>query len=128
MSHKPFSVVATKAFQVDTEESTVIVIPAGDLEDFRYRDVHNDVGRINDLLTRPEFENVVIDLQWKFHGGMVLIETMTAFCRAARNRSAHCRVSEEMAARLADLKLLGLWPVFSSLEDALASFRADISV
>ncbi len=123
MSLKPFLMAASKAFRVETRDATVIVTPADDLERYRYHDVHCDVGRIHDLLSRPEFENVVVDLEWRFFGGMVLVDAMTAFCRGARNRAAHCRVSDEMAMRLAELKLGGLWPVYSSVEDALASFH-----
>lgn len=124
MSLSPFSVAASKTFRVETRDATVIVAPADDLEHCRYHDIHCDVGRIHDLLLRPEFENVVIDLRWRFFSGMVLTDAMTAFCRAARQGAAYCRVSEKMLARLAELRLGELWPAYDSVDDAVSSFRS----
>lgn len=119
-SHTPFSVSVCRSFQVTARDSTLLVMPAGDLEEFRYQDVHNDIGRIQDLLNGPTFENLVVDLQGRLFRGAVLTDAIVGFIQATRGRAAVCHLSAEMAARLAEHRLTGLCPQLESLEAALA--------
>ncbi|AMV16980.1 hypothetical protein VT03_03760 [Planctomyces sp. SH-PL14] len=119
-SHTPFSVSICRSFQVTARDSTLLVTPAGDLEEFRYQDVHNDIGRIQDLLNGPTFKNLVVDLQWRLFRGAVLTDAIVGFIRSTRGRAAVCHLSAEMSARLAEHRLTGLCPQLDSVEAALA--------
>lgn len=119
-SHTPFSVSICRSFQVTARDSTLLVTPAGDLEEFRYQDVHNDIGRIQDLLNGPTFENLIVDLQGRLFRGAVLTDAIVGFIRATRGRAAVCHLSSEMAARLAEHRLTGLCPQLESVEAAFA--------
>ena len=118
--HTPFSVSICRSFQVTARDSTLLVTPAGDLEEFRYQDVHNDIGRIHDLLNGPTFKNLVVDLQWRLFRGAVLTDAIVGFIRSTRGRAAVCHLSAEMSARLAEHRLTGLCPQLDSVEAALA--------
>ena len=122
--HTPFTVSLCRSFQVTAGGSTLIVTPMGDLEDFRYQDVHNDIGRIHDLLMGPAFQDLIVDLQWRLFRGAVLTDAIVGFVRRTRGRAAICHLSDEMAVRIKDQRLDRLCPHFGSVELALAYCQA----
>lgn len=118
--HSSFIVSLCRSFQVASGGSTLIVTPTGDLEEFRYQDVHIDIGRIHDLLTGPAFQNLIIDLRWRLFRGAVLTDAIVGFVRKTRGRAALCHLSDEMATRMEELRLDRLCPHFDNVEVALA--------
>jgi hypothetical protein len=119
MTHTLFAPHVCKAFRVSSHGSTLLVAPVGDLEDYRYQDVHNDIGRILDLLLLSEFNHLVVDLEHRLFRGAVLTDALVSFARATRGRAILVDVSDAMASRLASLKLLSLFQVIDDFEVAV---------
>jgi anti-anti-sigma regulatory factor len=108
-----------KVFKVEIYGDSVIVIPMGDVNDFSYRDVHLDAGRIIELLTQHGYRNVVIDMSVRPYVGSVIIDAMVNFCRSAKGRAAFCSVSPEMTATFGEMKLNTVWRMYESRVHAL---------
>jgi hypothetical protein len=119
MTRTLFAPHVCKAFRVSSHGSTLLVAPVGDLEDFRYQDVHNDIGRILDLLFQSEFDHLVVDLQHRLFRGAVLTDALVSFARATRGRAALVHVSEEMSLRLSELRLQKLFQVVEDCDTAI---------
>ena len=121
MSVIPFPIAACRVFRVTFAGSTVIVAATRDLEDYRYQDVHDDIGRITDLLLNSGRNGLIIDLGGHFHAGAVLTDTLTSFSRAVGGKGVLVGVSQAMACRLDELRLHKMWRVVSTIEEALTT-------
>lgn len=116
----PFPIVACRVFRVTFVGSTVIVAAKSDLEDYRYQDVHDDMGRITDLLLNSELRGLIIDLGGHFHAGAVLTDALTSFSRAVGGKGVLVGVSPDMECRLEELRLRKMWHVVPTLEEGLS--------
>ena len=123
MTAIPFPIAACRVFRVTVIDSTVIVAAAGDLEDHRYQDVRDDIGRIIDLLLQPDLNGLILDLEGHFHAGSILTQALKSFGRAIGNdRTILVGVSPDMALRLEQLGLGEKWPAFPTLVEGLEHF------
>jgi hypothetical protein len=114
-----FAARINRALKAEIHGDTVIVTPTGDLGDFRYKDIHLDVGRINDLLVRDDCRNVLIDMSADPALGTVVMTALVGFCRSVKGAAAFCHVSDEMRESLNSARIGSLWPQFATRAEAL---------
>lgn len=114
-----FAARINRALKAEIHRDTVIVTPTGDLGDFRYKDIHLDVGRINDLLSHDGCRNVLIDMSARPALGTVVMTALVGFCRTVKGTAAFCNVSDEMQKSLNAARIGSLWPSFPTRAEAL---------
>jgi anti-anti-sigma regulatory factor len=110
-----------KVFWADRTGTTLVVMPLGDASEFHYGDVHVESNKVRRLLEGGAFQNLVVDLGNAPVYSAVTINVVVALSRIASNRGGRavlCRASEKTRALLQTMRLLDVWPLFESREDA----------
>jgi hypothetical protein len=122
---KDFDVLETvrhnKVFAADRAGATLVVMPLGDASEFHYGDVHVESNKVRRLLEGGSFQNLVVDLGNAPVYSAVTINVVVALSRIASNRGGRavlCRASEKTRVLLQTMKLLDVWPLFESREEA----------
>jgi anti-anti-sigma regulatory factor len=110
-----------KVFAADRQGPTLVVTPLGDASEFHYGDVHVESNKVRRLLEGGAFANLVVDLGNAPVYSAVTINVVVALSRIASNRGGRavlCRASEKTRTLLQTMRLLDVWPLFDSREDA----------
>jgi anti-anti-sigma regulatory factor len=116
-----------KVFAADRSGTTLVVMPLGDASEFHYGDVHVESNKVRRLLEGGAFRNLVVDLGNASVYSAVTINVVVALSRIASNRGGRavlCRASEKTRALLQTMKLLDVWPLFESRDDAFQALAS----
>jgi len=108
-----------RIFKVETWGDTLIVIPMGDEQNYKYHDVHIETGRVNELILGHGYRKVIVDFSQSRLVGTLILDAITNFLRKATDKAVFCGTSPEMHQSLTDLRLLTIWPLYASRHDAL---------
>ncbi|HET6323946.1 MAG TPA: FHA domain-containing protein [Planctomycetaceae bacterium] len=111
-----------KVFLADRTGATLVVTPLGDASEFHYGDVHVESNKVRRLLEGGAFRDLVVDLGNAAVYSAVTINVVVALSRIASNRGGRavlCRASDKTRGLLQTMRLLDVWPLFDSREDAL---------
>jgi anti-sigma B factor antagonist len=113
-------------FRTEREGTTLIVTPLGDAPDFHYGIVHVESNKVRRLLEGGVFENLVVDLGHAPVFSAVMINVVVSLSRIAANRGGRavlCEATEKTRGVLQSMRLLELWPLFTTRDEALQTFR-----
>lgn len=113
-----------RIFKVETWGDTLIVIPMGDDQNYKYHDVHIETGRVNELIYGHGYRKVIVDFSQSRLVGSLILDAITNFLRSATDKAVFCGASPEMHQSLTDLRLLTIWPLYASRHDALQAVYA----
>jgi hypothetical protein len=118
------SVRHNKVFAADRAGTTLIVMPLGDAPEFLYGDVHVESNKVRRLLEGGAFHDLLIDFGNAPIQSPVTINVFVALSRIASNRGGRammCQASEKTRSQLQTMKLLEVWPLFETREEAIES-------
>ena len=113
-----------RIFKVETWGDTLIVIPMGDVQNYKYHDVHIETGRVNELIYGHGYRKLIVDFSQSRLVGSLILDAITNFLRKATDKAVFCGASPEMHQSLTDLRLLTIWPLYASRHDALRAIYA----
>ena len=115
-----------RIFPVSFEEDTVIVRPQGGIRTASYQQMQLESNTITQLLmTRPNLQNVIVDVGNTDAMDSIIISCVSAICRAAKGRAALCNCSPAMLSVLTDMNLTNVWPHLQTREEAVAYVRSE---
>jgi anti-sigma B factor antagonist len=118
--------IATELFAVEREGATLIVTALADLRELDYREIEAGAGDILSLLQNGTAKNVVLDLHKTDYYGSAALGLFVKLWKRVLERDGHmafCGVSDHEREVLKITHLDGLWPIFSSREEALKAVR-----
>lgn len=109
--------------EMDRLGATVVVRPCGDLGEFTYIDLEQEIASaLRRIDNHPGIRNVVVDLEDSDYFGSSAIGLFVRLWKCVRSRQgkmAMCHLSEHEAEVLHVSDLDSLWPICSDLEAAL---------
>jgi anti-sigma B factor antagonist len=116
------SVRHNKVFAANRAGATLVVTPLGDASEFHYGDVHVESNKVRRLLEGGSFRDLVVDLGETEVYSQVTFNVVVALSRIISNRGGQavlCRASEKTRGLLQSMRLLDVWPLYDSRDDAL---------
>ncbi len=116
------SVRHNKVFAANRAGATLVVTPLGDASEFHYGDVHVESNKVRRLLEGGSFRDLVVDLGETEVYSQVTFNVVVALSRIISNRGGQavlCRASEKTRGMLQSMRLLDVWPLYDSRDDAL---------
>jgi anti-anti-sigma regulatory factor len=116
------SVRHNKVFAANRAGMTLVVTPLGDASEFHYGDVHVESNKVRRLLEGGSFRDLVVDLGETEVYSQVTFNVVVALSRIISNRGGQavlCRASEKTRGLLQSMRLLDVWPLYDSRDDAL---------
>ncbi len=116
------SVRHNKVFAANLAGTTLVVTPLGDASEFHYGDVHVESNKVRRLLEGGSFRDLVVDLGETEVYSQVTFNVVVALSRIISNRGGQavlCRASEKTRGMLQSMRLLEVWPLYDSRDDAL---------
>ena len=75
-----------KVFQVERQQSTLILIPARDALDVLESDLRREIDALHKQMETPGVVNVVVDVGNAPHYGSLIIGAIMALCKKAHDR------------------------------------------
>jgi anti-sigma B factor antagonist len=112
---------ANALFEVALEGETAVVTPLADLRELRYQEIESGGEQVLAFVSRPPVKNVVIDLgRTRYYGSAALgFFVRLGEATRGRGRMAFCNASALEMEILGVAHLDGVWPIYSSREEAL---------
>lgn len=114
-----------KLYETQLDADTMIVTPHFGMGEFRYREFHMESSSLRRDLGGPDVKNLVIDLHDANYFGSEFIGMMIMLSKAVTGKggtAAICNASEQMLEVLKTMNMDKIVPMFSTREEALASF------
>jgi anti-anti-sigma factor len=115
-------VVMLDLFEVEQEDSTLIVSPVADLREFDYQRIEAGAGDLLNLLSNEKVKNVVVDFCGTDSFGSTALGFFVKVWKRIRSRGGRmvfCNLSDHEREILEVTGLGGVWPLCSSREEAL---------
>lgn len=116
-----------KIFKVERSGDTLVVTPQGEGSAFRYQDLHLEANVIRGQMLKPEFKNLVINLEQMEYFGSEFIGSLVSMLRETKARggkACFCSARPQMLSVLQNMSLFKLWPHYDSLDAALKELSA----
>jgi anti-anti-sigma factor len=114
------------AFEVEREGRTIIITPLTDLRELDYQQVEAGARDILHLFGNNGIKNVVLDFHKTDYYGSTALGFFVKLWKRVRERSgrmAFCGVSDHEREILKVTRLDGLWPIWSSREEAVRAVQ-----
>jgi anti-anti-sigma factor len=115
-----------RAFEVECEGQTLIVTPLTDLRELDYQEIEAGANEILHLLGSGTIQNVVLDFHKTDYYGSTALGFFVKLWKRVRDRNgrmAFCGISDHEREILQVTNLDGLWPIYSSREEATKAVR-----
>lgn len=113
-------------FRVERDGNTLIVVPQEESLAFRDSALRKELNALHDLLTKPQIENLIIDLGHSSSCGATLmgaIITLGVTVRDSGGKGVLCNASEEMYDALRIMRATSLLHYYKTREEALKAFE-----
>ena len=117
-----------KIFQVEEDNDTIILIPEGEGSSFRYADLQMEANYVRNLIAKPQYKTLLIDLGNLNYFGSEFIGALITIAREKKNRRGKvvvCNAVEQMREVLENMSLFKLWPYFETREEAMSTIAAE---
>ena len=111
-------------FDVGREGETLIISPTANLRELNFREIEEGMEKLFELLRSTPVRNVVLNFGKTDYFGstaLTLFIRLWKTVRARDGRMALCNVSDYEREILAVAKFDSLWPIYPSVEEALAA-------
>jgi len=122
--------LAKEIFEIEQQGDTIIVVPTVDLRELDCQRIVTGGKDIFDLLNESGTKNVVLDFhKTDYYGSTALGFFMRLWkrVRGLDGRMAFCNLSEHEKEILRLTKLDHLWPLCSSIQEALDVVRGEMA-
>lgn len=110
-------------FETTIRDEKLVIIPQGSTLEFSHNQVQIESNHLIRLFNSPELKSVIVDLSQVDYLDSIMISALTRLLQLARQtggQAVFCNVSDRMQEVLERIKLGTLWPVFDSLDSAVA--------
>jgi anti-anti-sigma factor len=114
-------------FEVERDCDTLIATPLSDLRELDYTEIETGAKEILELLTTGTIKNLVMDFRKTDYYGSTALGFFVKLWKRVRDRNGQmvfCGASQHEKEILVATRLDGLWPIYSSREEALAAVHA----
>jgi hypothetical protein len=108
-----------RIFTVEIYHDTLIVMPLGDSQAFLFKDIQVEASRVMDVIKFHHFRHVVLDFSRAEMAGHILMESLSAFCKAVPGKSALCGANAKTFQILKSNPLLRISDHYATRQDAL---------
>lgn len=117
----------TNLFDVARADDTVIVTPLTNLSELDFQEIQAEAREVLSLLDQGDVKNVVMDFHHTDYCGSTALGFFVTLWKRLRQRKGQlvfCNLSEHESEILRITQLSGLWPIYTSREEALKSVQS----
>jgi len=117
---------ATKVFQLESEDQSLIVTAQADLHELDYKEIEAEAEDILSLLGDGTIKNVVLDFHKTDYYGSTALGFFVRLWKRVKERNGHmafCGVSDREREILEVTNLAGIWPICSSRHEAIKAIQ-----